>query len=447
MTARTTFYYPAGTPGSIQRDGYINFGLLLSDITRDFLQLGFTPLATNKEVFPVVDLQISSSHNNESGVGLPDNDYLWVMFESNSFVDPLSPQLKDVGYAPHLDQKYRVCFKSTKLDERYRGDASNPEGYTHTPEGYYYWTLLHNLGFRIQVTADKVMGFDVLASGDPVLIDTRTLWGTYNYNSTHHLGDVSFNTWVHMRNYAFFRLDNWITIPPYSTLLLYITGYLDILLNIPLSYRLTVSDHGFSLFVWGEHPNSFMQIPHSWVVVQRPVNPLTGYPLRFGKCPLFCVFAMNPLNFYNDSSYNTNTNVTASRKQIYQFVVREIDMLAPGRYLPADDNWEDCSAILNSQCQVSITENNEYVVNFPNKLTTDRYYYMEELDLFCYTSADVISQYSTVSLSLYGENLQYGELEGVRSYMAMHSNGPYNTGMRVLFLVGGAGVNYVRNFY
>ena len=120
--------------------------------------------------------------------------------------------------------------------------------------------------------------------------------------------------------------------------------------------------------------------------------------------------------------------------------------MVPSRYVPADQNFEDVSALINPECQVSITEHNEYIINFPSGIVTDRYYYMEELDMIAYTSADVLSQYSTINLSLYGENSIYGETDGVRKYMAMHSNGPFNTGMRLLMQISGPGVTTERVF-
>ena len=49
------------------------------------------------------------------------------------------------------------------------------------------------------------------------------------------------------------------------------------------------------------------------------------------------------------------------------------------------------------------------------------------------TSADVVSQYSSVPLTVYGES-------SARTYKALHANGAGNTGMRVLVLQQGGGI-------
>jgi hypothetical protein len=89
--------------------------------------------------------------------------------------------------------------------------------------------------------------------------------------------------------------------------------------------------------------------------------------------------------------------------------------------------------IINSQPQVVIAENNRYIVVFPNGLNTPRYMYTEELDMVAYTSADVISHYSDISMTVYNEATP-------RVYKAMQSNGLNNTGMRILMIRKGAGI-------
>lgn len=185
-------------------------------------------------------------------------------------------------------------------------------------------------------------------------------------------------------------------------------------LSYPMSYRLTVTDHGIALAVWEDATEDDAIPQFSWFVAQRPVNHLTGLPLTTGHCPMFCLYGM--------------------KSQVSKFVIRESDVLKPTVSVRADIDTEDSAAIINTKNQVSITENNRYVMAFPNGLNTSRYMYTEELDMIAYTSADVVSQYSDVPITAYGEAQP-------RKYKALHANGQYGTGMRVLLLTEGGSRN------
>ena len=177
----------------------------------------------------------------------------------------------------------------------------------------------------------------------------------------------------------------------------------------PMSYRLTTTSHGIGFFLWEDASDAYSN-HFSWFVVQRPVDHITGLPTTTGHRPLFCIFGLNT--------------------KVSQFVVREDDILKPGKIHNAALDEEDSAAIINITKQVSITENNRYVITFPNGLNTQRYMYTEELDLLAYTSADVISQFSDVPLTVYGEATP-------RTYKALNANDVNNSGMRILTLVAG----------
>ncbi len=200
----------------------------------------------------------------------------------------------------------------------------------------------------------------------------------------------------------------------------------------PMSYRLSITDHGIALVVW-EDADDNKGVRHSWLCVQRPVDRLTGIPLTTGHCPLFCVFGLNvavtAINAIGDSmAFPAHVSV-----QPFKFIVRESDVLKPTIPVQADEDTEDSHAIMNSVDQVAITENNRYVITFPNGLNTPRYMYTEELDMIAYTSADVVSAYTDVPMTVYGEGTP-------RVYAAMQANLPFNTGMRLLLIKQGAGI-------
>jgi hypothetical protein len=206
------------------------------------------------------------------------------------------------------------------------------------------------------------------------------------------------------------------------------------------SYRLTVSNQGIALVVWEEGEDMYGS-HFSWFVVQRPVLQ-TGEVLTVGKCPVFCIYSVgggepqdptlvNSLADVNDPLTRTHANYD-DNPAIYMFTVRESDVYRPSVPALASVDSPDHHAVINAKQQVAITENNKYVISFPHNLNTQRYMYREEIDLITYTSADVISQYSNVAVSVYGEAVE-------REYKAMHANLPNNAGMRILILTNGPG--------
>lgn len=190
--------------------------------------------------------------------------------------------------------------------------------------------------------------------------------------------------------------------------------------SYPMTYRLSISPRGFWLGTWEDAVTTEYASSFSWMLVQRPVDRDTGTVITSGKAPVWCV----------NSTYGN----------YYQFVVRESDILRPGNGIavgtrrPADSNTEDSEAIINTETQVRLTEDGKYVVNFPSRLNTSRFRYSYELDMVGATSADVVSQYSDVSLQVYGEG-------SPRTYKALQANATSNTGMRVLVLSNGGGIS------
>ncbi len=89
---------------------------------------------------------------------------------------------------------------------------------------------------------------------------------------------------------------------------------------------------------------------------------------------------------------------------------------------------------MNVETQVRLTEDGKYVVNFPSRLNTSRFRYPYELDMIGATSADVVSQYSDVELTVYDE-------PDARVYHALQSNEANNTGLRIVVLQAGGGIS------
>lgn len=179
-----------------------------------------------------------------------------------------------------------------------------------------------------------------------------------------------------------------------------------------ISYYLSCTPRGFALAIWEEAMDNIVAT-QSWVVVQRPVDRVTGTVLTTGKAPLFCANSVG--NLY------------------WKFTVRESDINRPTTRQQADTNTSDSTAVINTTQQVSIDESGKYIINFPCRLNTQRYAYTQEMDLIGYTSADVVSQFTAVPVTVYGE-------QAARTYQSLFANAINDTNMRILFLSAGGGI-------
>jgi hypothetical protein len=189
----------------------------------------------------------------------------------------------------------------------------------------------------------------------------------------------------------------------------------------PMSYRLVLTDHGFSLFIWVESYDSDGD-KHSWFVCQRMVTS-TGNPVVSGKAPLFCVFSNN--GFPDDSNLNA-----PDPNAVMKFVVREADVNSPTFAVSAIEDTADSTRIINGAQQVSIREDNNIVMTFPNGLNTQRYGYPHQLDLLAIISADVVSQSTDIQVNPFSEGVP-------RVYRGMNADHVHNKGARILLWIDG----------
>lgn len=184
--------------------------------------------------------------------------------------------------------------------------------------------------------------------------------------------------------------------------------------NIPMSYALSISDHGIALAIWEEATDQYdaKGHRHSWLVCQRLVDKETGKPLveqAESHCPLTCLYGIQ----------NQTQDITR------YFVVRESDVHRPSEDLDATANTRDSVALINPQEQISVTENYEYVISVPSGINTQRYFYLEEMDMLGYCSADIISQDGVAELSMYSDGTK-------KRYKGLRATGKYNSGLRIL---------------
>lgn len=199
---------------------------------------------------------------------------------------------------------------------------------------------------------------------------------------------------------------------------------------IPISYQLSISDHGVFFSMWAESYDNAGDC-FNWFVIQRPVDCNTGLIVTDGKSPLVCVFSRHGMP--NDT-YINNGSASTVVDSIDYFIVRESDVNMPEPTQTAVVPTGDRFPIINPIQQVSILEDSNYVIRFPQGFNTQRYVYDYKLDLIAYTSADVLSQWSKPKFIVFGESTQ-------RTYKAMNANFPDNKGMRILCQIDGSGFN------
>lgn len=191
---------------------------------------------------------------------------------------------------------------------------------------------------------------------------------------------------------------------------------------VPLTYSLSVTDHGIMFTMWAENYDGAGDC-FNWFVVQRFVKD-DGSILLDQKSPLVCVFSQN-----GGGAADANTVVPEG---IMYFFVSEEDINAPTIPVSAVSLTPDSFPFINPIQQVGVMTNRNYIMHFPKGINTQRHYYPYALDLMAYASADVISHNSTQAITLYGQP---------RQYIALNANSLNNKGMRPLMIKQGSGIN------
>jgi len=85
----------------------------------------------------------------------------------------------------------------------------------------------------------------------------------------------------------------------------------DVAPQYPMSYRLTTTNHGVSLFIW-DQASADQDDDFAWFVVQRHVNQLTGQPDITDKTPLHCLYSPSkrPQTFEGLNTYYASADTT-----------------------------------------------------------------------------------------------------------------------------------------
>jgi hypothetical protein len=258
--------------------------------------------------------------------------------------------------------------------------------------------------------------------------------------------------------------------------------------SYPFSYRLTMTERGMFLYIHDDAASDQAD-DYAWVAVQRTVNNETGVPRtdEGSKFPVHVMYSCSRDSFYSrdagvyfsqdaanlqnaentvdtvyDESGNTYnlSNLDNSKtfyilspydredyladeytaKNIWRFVAREFDILKPTDvHKFATRHQVDSNAVINPLEQLSITDENRFVITFPTGLTTQRFMYpKEEMDLICFSSAEVVAESSNIPMTTYKYD---GINTDKRRYQGMRSTAAFGNGMRIMALVNGQNIH------
>lgn len=378
---------------SIERGPYVNATTLVGAMIDDMTDNGFT--------------LISPGTFDGSTAVAPYK----VTLEASGAVDPLN------AAEEANKQPWRVCL-DVQQDQTFFFYVGTPMTLPDDGSVTYYKEVIQIVGNERYGPTDVIgnvnfkMGTNEVGAvqKDPAINDTTGIWSPRVYSATTTPTDEPQYGMINRRYRITSDADGQIA---------------------PMRYRLSISDHGVWFGIYEDAISSALGYNFNWVLVQRPVDRLTGEIVVDGKAPVWCVSYNAPNNDYKSVSY------------MFQHVVRESDIVVPASgpndnpeqlRRRADINQADSDAIINRVNQVSLSEDGKYIVTFPARLNTTRYCYSYELDMIGITSADVVSQDIDVPINVYGESSS-------RIYKAMHATGINNTGMRVLVLTEGGGID------
>jgi hypothetical protein len=255
----------------------------------------------------------------------------------------------------------------------------------------------------------------------------------------------------------------------------------------PFSYRLTMTERGLFLYMHDDAASDQAD-DYSWIALQRTVNNETGLARtdEASKFPVHVMYSCSRDSMYSrdagvyfsqDAANLQNAETTVdtvydeqgntynlsnldnsktfyilspydredyladeyTAKNIWRFVAREFDILKPTDvHKFATRHQIDSNAVINPLEQLSITDENRFVITFPTGLTTQRFMYpKEEMDLICFSSAEVVAESSNIPMTTYKYD---GTSIDKRRYQGMRSTAAFGNGMRIMALVNGQNI-------
>jgi len=263
----------------------------------------------------------------------------------------------------------------------------------------------------------------------------------------------------------------------------------------PMSYHMTIADHGIAFYL-KDQASTNQSDDNAFFVVQRHVHSSAEIGTGTSSAPQFragyvdsgidgsdhqpihCVYQTSePSLLYSDlEAYFTSDDAKrvnsimnqgiydatgnrisdfiidevqsseldamdlSTQGRFRRFVVREKDVLKPwDRHVFAGLNERDSTSIINPLEQLSLNDRGKLVIQFPNRLGSQRFLYTgKELDLIGFCAAGAVGQDTLISSDRMSDAAAGGTGSSGdyrRLYRGMMSTGEYGSGMRILLLV------------
>ena len=112
--------------------------------------------------------------------------------------------------------------------------------------------------------------------------------------------------------------------------------------SYPMSYRMTVTDHGMGLFIF-DQASVDQDDDYAWFVVQRHVDQTTGQPEFSGKSPVHCVYSptKRPVEISDLNTYYSTQDVAdlSKPRNIFDSFGRELETEAPTIFVNRDQSF------------------------------------------------------------------------------------------------------------
>lgn len=106
----------------------------------------------------------------------------------------------------------------------------------------------------------------------------------------------------------------------------------------PMSYRITVTDHGMGLFVW-DQASVDQDDDYAWFVVQRHVDQTTGQPEYSNKSPVHCLYSPSkrPVDIADLNQFYASSDVNDLTKSdnVFTSLGQMLETEGPTMYLSA----------------------------------------------------------------------------------------------------------------
>lgn len=176
----------------------------------------------------------------------------------------------------------------------------------------------------------------------------------------------------------------------------------------PFSLLFGANAHGFYLSLWEHAVVNSTDRQLSWVCVQKPVDWESGIVIPTEHNPIIALSGI--FNKY-----------TAS---IQQMLVRESDIPVPAPATTAIADEYNRSSVMHTVKLKEIAENRDYIVQFPNNFSTERFSYDGVFDLIGFANTDLVSANANLTMDVFDSR---------RIYHSMVSTEANNAGISVMF--------------